>query len=246
MVARKHMFLDELSQNALYLRYGWFSYRPVFLQSLNHPWFFLVCVCWLTFGQGFICNGLNNVLLTSIERRFGFTSTQVALFSTLFNTTVGIFSSLVCYIGHRHRPRALALGGMTLSIGMAVLLIPHFISSKYVVGVSRSTDICHLNTSLNTLYNVTACTLPSNRIYLGIFLVGHSISGLGNIPVQSLSYAHLDSIADRSRASMYFLAMKAVSILGPASGYILGNPILKTYVDIQQVRITSFASYSSF
>ncbi|XP_012564749.1 solute carrier organic anion transporter family member 4C1 [Hydra vulgaris] len=226
--------LNDKDINAKYLCYGWFSYRPAFLQSLNRPQFFLICVCWLTFAQGLVCNGLNNVLLTSIEKRYGFTTIQIALFSTMFNATVGFFSSLVCYVGHKHRPRALAVGGMTLSVGMFVLLIPHFISPKYEVRKPQSTDLCHLNVPTNTSFNITACKPPSNHLYLAIFLIGHSISGLGNIPVQSLSYAHLESITDRSSSSMYFLAMKTMSILGPASGYILGSPILRTYVDIQQ------------
>ena len=57
-------------------RYGWGSWRPGFLQRWHNPKGYLILLCMFVFLQGMVSNGLVFVVITTLERRFGFTSAK--------------------------------------------------------------------------------------------------------------------------------------------------------------------------
>ena len=57
-------------------RYGWGSWRPDFLQCWHNPKGYLFLLCMFVFLQGMVSNGLVFVVITTLERRFGFTSAK--------------------------------------------------------------------------------------------------------------------------------------------------------------------------
>lgn len=217
-------------------RYGWGKFTPNFLQRFNNTRSFLVLICVCTFGQGMVSIGMISTFLTTLEKRYEFKSTQVALLTTFADITAAIFCWSICYYGHRHRPRAIAFGFITLIFGIVITTVPQFISPPYVVGVERVTDAC---LARNTTAENSECQQRiDNRIYLFIFIIGRSIMALGPVPLYALGFAHIDETTDRGQNSLYIGIMEAFSALGPAAGFMLGKPILNIYVDIKQVSAT--------
>ncbi len=67
---------DEDYEDPKLHRYGWGSCRPGFLQCCHNPKGYLFFLCVYVFVQGMVANGLVFVSISTLERRFGFTSAR--------------------------------------------------------------------------------------------------------------------------------------------------------------------------
>ena len=216
------------------LRYGWLSYCPRWLQHINRPLYFVFWVCVLVTLQGGLSTGVSNVVLTTIERRYGFKSTEVALFNTFFHIAAGVWGPFAAYIGHRHRPRMLALTTVLLCLGAIIVTIPHFISNNYISETEINATICYNASAIRT----ENCLSDSSdsKSYLVIMIVGFFILGLGAVPIYVLGAAHICDVSKHSKNLVYLTALILSSLLGPSIGYSVGKVVLEIYVDIHQVR----------
>ena len=218
-------------------RYGWGCFKPDCLQFMNRPSVYLISLCIVVFGQGLACTGINNTMITSIEKRYGFKTTEIGIFSTTFHASAGFFVSIVCYFGHSHRPRALGMACLSIALGLFVLTIPHYMISKYEAGVTLITDTCRVKPTNSTSENTSICeqTVTDKSKYFGIFIIGYILMGLGVTPLYSLGYAHINDIVGRGKGSIYLGIVGTVAAIGPAAGFVLANPIVNIFVDLVQV-----------
>ncbi|KAH0628111.1 hypothetical protein JD844_008854 [Phrynosoma platyrhinos] len=112
-----------------------------------------------------------------------------------------------------------------------------------------------VNSFLLLIYNpifLDTCPIPASGIhndtctgqrrskltnYFFVFLLGQLLLGAGGTPLYTLGTAFIDDSVPKHQASVYIGIGYAMSLLGPAIGYVLGGQLLNIYVDFNhQVR----------
>lgn len=219
------------SFNNPHFRYGWGKLTPKLLQVFNKPVWFLVFLCIAGVAQGLVVTGVAFTILTSIEKQFGFSSSHVALFGTVYDTAYGVFCVFVGYIGHRHKPRFLGYGLVIMTFGAVLTSVPKYIIGTYDAGTERDVDFCRFSTTSTVQ---PECGGKSEWYFTLIFLAGNALLGIGATPLYVLGPAHLDEITDRGKNGLYVGIYYAAAAVGPALGFIIGLPILNTWVDLKQ------------
>ena len=105
-----------------------------FLNSFRSPKWFLVFLCLAATTQGLCINGLVNVVITSIERRFGLKSTQSGIIASSYDIGSMLIMIPVNYFGGRlgaSKPRYISIGLVFMGLGSLVWTIPHFATPVY-------------------------------------------------------------------------------------------------------------------
>ena len=105
------------------------------LNVFRGPKWFLVFLSVAAFMQGLCINGFVNVVITSIERRFGLQSTQTGMIASSYDIGSLVIMIPVSYLGSRagaSKPRWIGLGLLCMALGSLVWTLPHFASPAYV------------------------------------------------------------------------------------------------------------------
>ena len=219
-------------------QYGWCGIYSTRLQVVNKPIVFLVLLCFLVVAQGMIITGITSVIITSIQTRYGFTSVQASALSASYDTAYGVSSIFVSFFGHKHKPYFLGIGSMVLAVGCFIASLPQYLVGEYHSGVVRDIDWCSANNSLTT--DTQHCK-EGAWYYLAIFCLSYVTMGIGATPIYILGPSHLEESTERGKSGFYIGIMYAFAAFGPAIGYLMGRPILDTYVDIKQVWLYLFS-----
>ena len=81
--------------------------------------------------------GLTSVVLSSIERRYQFSSVMTGLIASTFDITVALCIIPVSYFGGRgNKPRWLGIGAIIHGVGALVFALPQFVAGPYQPSVS--------------------------------------------------------------------------------------------------------------
>ena len=79
-----------------------------------------------------IVNGLLNVSITSIEKRFDIESADAGLIASCYDIAAVICLIPVGYFGgHGSKPRWLGFGALIMGVGAFVFALPHFTTGLY-------------------------------------------------------------------------------------------------------------------
>ncbi|NXM20502.1 SO4C1 protein, partial [Ploceus nigricollis] len=211
---------------------GWGPCVPSVLQLCNNAEGYLAAYSLLAIFQGIVVNGLINISISTIEKRYELNSSLTGLMSASYDIAFCLLSLFVSYFGERgHKPRWLAFSAFMLGLGSLVFSLPHFSSGKYEYG-GKIEDTCQ--TAEATFANATcsASTNSSLRKYLYVFILGQLLLGVGGTPLYTLGTAFIDDSVPKHKSSLYIGVGYAMSLLGPAIGYVLGGQLLKVYIDI--------------
>lgn len=181
--------------------------------------FFLSCVALF---QGFVMNGLINVVISTLERRFSLSSTETGLIASTYDIGTCAALLFVTYVGGRgHKPLWLGWGTFIMGIGSIVFALPHFVAPSYVIQNSVS---CQNISS-------AACGEENLRVYRGFFIASQLLHGIGATPLYTLALTYLDENVKQVHSSIYHGIFYALSLVGPGLGYLLGGQFLNLYTN---------------
>ncbi|NXD25192.1 SO4C1 protein, partial [Spelaeornis formosus] len=212
---------------------GWGSCTPRVLQLFNNSEGYLAAYSLLAICQGIVVNGLINISISTIEKRYELNSSLTGLISASYDISFCVLSLFVSYFGERgHKPRWLAFSAFMLGLGSLVFSLPHFGSGKYQYG-SKLEDTCQTAEAIFANATCSARTNSSLHKYLYVFILGQLLLGVGGTPLYTLGTAFIDDSVPKHKSSLYIGIGYAMSLLGPAIGYVLGGQLLKVYIDIQ-------------
>ena len=222
-----------------------FSVKLKWLNNFRNPKWFLVFLSTAAFLQGLCINGFVNVVITSIERRFGLKSTQSGMIASTYDIGSLLIMIPVSFLGGRtvsSKPRWIGVGLMCQALGSLMWTIPHFATPVYdrtsaasVVEESAQSsvrsNICipGTNTSRDDLGDASDDDQWTSSLsnYRYVFILGQLLHGFGAAPLVTLGTTFLDDIVMTGNSPFYIGIFYAWFIIGPAVGYILGKIELK-------------------
>ncbi|CAH1774950.1 unnamed protein product [Owenia fusiformis] len=212
---------------------GYGSCAPSMLQRCNNTKTFLVVMCIFSMIQGFVVNGINNVNVSTLERRYQLPSARVGLISSSYDISAAILVIPITYWGaHTHKPRLLAFAALILGLGSLVMCIPQMASGLYELGAETSlSDVCLVEGN-----NVTApyCSKENDVLqnYLYVLMLGQFLHGIAGTTLYSIGVVVIDENVKTKLSPLYIGIMYTFSGFGPAIGYIAGGQFLNIYVDV--------------
>ncbi|XP_051960268.1 solute carrier organic anion transporter family member 2B1-like [Xyrauchen texanus] len=212
----------------------------------NNIKFFVLCHGMLQLAQ-LLVSGYLKGSITTIEKRYGFSSQKsglLAAFNEVGNTVLIVF---VSFFGSRvHRPRCIGIGALIASVGVFLIALPHFISTKYdYTGSNDNTKanrsgLCQSESNFQRKMEVSnqICNEEKTNAHLWVYpilLLGQLLFGIGGVPIQPFGISYIDDYAKKRNSPFYLGILFAVTVIGPAFGYMMASLLLSYYVDIDKM-----------
>lgn len=102
------------------------------LQSTANINFHVFWQCVFNFFQGFIVNGVINVIIPALEKRYKLSSSKSALISSSNDFGAFLLYTIGGYFGEQtFKPRFMASGIYLMSLGCLIFALPQFTSDLY-------------------------------------------------------------------------------------------------------------------
>ncbi|VDP12890.1 unnamed protein product [Onchocerca flexuosa] len=238
------------------------SWRPKWLQRFGTKNWMLLWLCWFCAVQGLLVNGLVPSAITSIERRFQFSSSTIGRIMQFYDFGYVLLCIPVSYFGGRHsKPMVLAIGLLLMALGSFIFTMPHNFSDSYTSTYNAhelsfsKCDLSHplfgarknysvLNNSLHSLMSgasaeaLQSCPSPENQPgtfrYVFLFCFAHFLHGIGATPLFTLGVSYIDENVGPALSSLYLGIFYAFAIFGPAFGFLMSSSFLRYHTDFLQ------------
>ncbi|TKS74805.1 Solute carrier organic anion transporter family member 2A1 [Collichthys lucidus] len=202
---------------------------------------FVLCHGFLQFSQ-LLYTAYFKSIITTIERRYGLSSYSSGTISSLNEVSNSLLIVFVSYFGNRvHRPRIIGMGGLLMAVSATILTLPHFISQRYEFSdLHNRHDICNLTANHGNA-SETDCgrddsrrLTDTNNLWV-LMAIAQLLFGVGSVPIQPFGISYIDDFAGPGNSPLYIAILFAVSVFGPAVGYLLGGVVLRIYVDVDKI-----------
>ncbi|XP_042311154.1 solute carrier organic anion transporter family member 4C1 [Sceloporus undulatus] len=213
---------------------GFGGYAPAAFQIFNNAKGYLIFYSLLSIFQGIVVNGLINVSISTIEKRYDLNSSLTGVISAGYDISFCALCLFISFYGERgHKPRWLAMASFLIALGSLVFSLPHFTSGIYTYG-DKIEDTCPVPPF--GMHNGTCTGQRRSKLtnYFFVFLLGQLLLGAGGTPLYTLGTAFIDDSVPKHQSSVYIGIGYAMSLLGPAIGYVLGGQLLNIYVDFNR------------
>ncbi|KAK3524009.1 hypothetical protein QTP70_017519 [Hemibagrus guttatus] len=206
----------------------------------NNIKFFVLCHGMLQLAQ-LLVSGYLKGSISTIEKRYGLSSQKsgvLASFNEVGNTVLIVF---VSFFGSRvHRPRCIGIGAILASMAAFLIALPHFFSDKYEYtddknsSTKEDSGLCHAASNHQAASSNQTCSevnSDANNAVFPILLLGQLLLGIGGVPIQPFGISYIDDYAVKKNSPFYLGILFALTVIGPALGYLLGSVLLRFYVD---------------
>uniref|UniRef100_A0A8R1DZ66 Solute carrier organic anion transporter family member n=1 Tax=Caenorhabditis japonica TaxID=281687 RepID=A0A8R1DZ66_CAEJA len=239
LIEREMTVLTEESQCGL----G--SWRPRWLQWLGKKLPMIVLLCIYCSIQGLIVNGLVPSAISSIERRFKFSSSHMGRIVQFYDFGYVLFCIPVSYFGGRHsKPSVLAIGLACMALGSLIFSTPHIMSDSYSTSQSNmSLGTCSIenffrnDTSSPEALAQTACKIENQTqhssidMYFYIFCFAHLLHGIGATPLFTIGVSYIDENVGTAKSSLFVGIFYSFAVFGPAIGFLAASVSLQYHTD---------------
>ncbi|XP_054743185.1 solute carrier organic anion transporter family member 4A1 [Anastrepha obliqua] len=235
--------------------FGWGKFRPKCLQRFCSAKWALFWLCWGGAMQGLIVNGFINVVITTIERRFGLRSRQTGLVASGYDIASFVCLVPVTYFGGRvgaSKPKIVSWGIILMGIGSLTFALPHFLVSSYRATMSDS-NVCQETESNTTTYESCSQDAESESFTeqenlswtVWLFFLAQLLHGAGASPLFTLGVTYIDENVSKKMSSVYLGIYYTMAIIGPAVGYVLGGQLLLIYTEFMTMDASDLGLTSS-
>ncbi|XP_045774557.1 solute carrier organic anion transporter family member 4A1 isoform X1 [Maniola jurtina] len=217
-------------------RCGWGILRPAWLQRFRTAKWALFWLCWAGAIQGMVVNGFVNVVITTIEKRFGLRSMQTGVIAGGYDMASFVCLAPVTYLGGRtaaSKPRWLGWGVLVMGTGSLLFALPHFLVPPYKIAGEEPDDLCVGNGTVSS--SLGDSSSEGGAWAVGIFVFAQLLHGAGATPLFTLGVTFIDENVSKKMSSVYLGVYYTMAVVGPALGYVLGGQMLKIYTDFVTV-----------
>ncbi|VDI78739.1 solute carrier organic anion transporter family, member 3A [Mytilus galloprovincialis] len=204
--------------------------------------------------------------ITTIEKQFGFTSTQSGILMSCNDIGYLAVTLFVSYFADKvHGPRVLSFSTLSFGVAGIICAIPYFVSPMYSKSIlpktsngSQSGDffakmissgqLCEASSNFDQSNSNMSCSSNSHTsvgvaneftpVAMAIIAVGMILQGIGKSPRQAFITTYIDNNVKKTQTAVYVGSVMAVAIFGPALGFGLGGLFSKIYVTLEDVDIS--------
>ncbi|XP_078610405.1 solute carrier organic anion transporter family member 4A1-like isoform X1 [Branchiostoma floridae x Branchiostoma japonicum] len=220
-------------------RYGWGSCTPDALQVLNNVKVALAFLCCAIFAQAMLVNGFARSVVTTLERRFGLSSTDLGSV-IVANDVANLLAAIpIGYLCAKNKPRWLGCGMVLMALGAFIFALPQFVADPRQLSIIEGDGFC-TNTTVenqtasdkNGCMSQSADSISSLTGYKYVFILGKFIVGTGTCTLFSLGVTYINENSLATQTSIYLGIFYAFSIVGPGVGYLLSSVFLNIPGDL--------------
>uniref|UniRef100_A0A673FPK6 Solute carrier organic anion transporter family member n=1 Tax=Sinocyclocheilus rhinocerous TaxID=307959 RepID=A0A673FPK6_9TELE len=171
----------------------------------NNIKFFVLCHGMLQLAQ-LLVSGYLKGSITTIEKRYGFSSQKSGLLAA-FN-----------------------------EVGNTILIV--FVSFFGSHTKDNSSGLCKSLNILPEKESKQTCDQEKTDSHLGVYpilLLGQLLLGIGGVPIQPFGISYIDDYAEKRNSPFYLGILFAITVIGPAFGYMMSSALLRFYVDVDKM-----------
>ena len=197
-----------------------------FLNIFRSPRWFLVFLSLAACVQGAIVNGLVNVVIATIEQKFGMTSSQSGVIVASQDVGSLLVMLPASHLGGRlgsSKPRWIAAGMVIIGLGSLTWTIPHFITSSYKG--AHGSPLCN---TTETLEDKCSGETSGSLGHQAVFIISQFLVGVGCSPLLSLGTTFMDESVSGKSSPVYIGIFQMWLVIGPALGSVMGGSFLRS------------------
>ncbi|XP_060592764.1 solute carrier organic anion transporter family member 4A1-like isoform X2 [Ruditapes philippinarum] len=233
----------NLEENEADEKYGCLTFKPGCLQRMNNIRCHVLWQCVFCFFEGFIVNGVINVVLVALEKRYSLPSSKSGLIASANDFGSIICSVLVGYFGEqRHKPKLMGTGVLIMAAGCFVFSLPHLIGENYRYTLSAGADnvtqnMCAVsgNETGNCGSTESDYVPESYTASYALLMLGNVLLGIGASPMFTIGLSYIDENCKAKLTAFYISWTFCAAAVGVAIGYVVGGQTLSIFVDINNV-----------
>lgn len=118
--------------------------------------------------SGLLVNGCINVVITTIEKRFGLRSSQTGLVASGYDIASFVCLVPVTYFGGRKnasKPKWIGIGMILMGLGSMVFSLPHFLVGSYRA-TNVEANVCLTESAANTVSLLPSDLYQNNQLLI--------------------------------------------------------------------------------